>query len=63
MKLFIQIMGSLIFISAVYWPMSHSVHDCPPREKWGGGSICPDAQVKEVIMFLQFITGFLLITQ
>ena len=51
-----EVIGALVAISSIYWPPSHYSHNCPPRKTWKD-SICPEAQLKEAVMFLQIALG------
>ena len=52
----VKILGFLILMSAVGWPIAHMKHHCPPTLEWDD-SICPKAQQMELCMFLQFAVG------
>jgi len=53
-NIIIKVLGVLILVSAVFWPVSHSTHECPPKDQWKD-TICPQAAQKEAYMFLQII--------
>ena len=59
MKTLFEIISALIVISCLGWPIAHSKHNCPPKEEWKD-TICPQAQVMEAFMFLQFGAGMII---
>ena len=61
MRVLMIIIGVLACIFCVAWPIAHFSHECPQRETWKC-SICPKAEVMEILMVIQLGIGILVIS-
>lgn len=52
------LIGVLLSISGILWPIAHSNHKCPPEEI---GS-CQTAQIMEALMLSQIMLGLFIIS-